>query len=85
MDLLCSADEGLFHVVRRLGASFQEDQTVLIGKCLALLEGDSPPVLQIVLVPNEHDHHIALAMLPGLLEPAREMLECVPSRDIIDQ
>ncbi len=36
-------------------------------------------------VAYEHDDHVAVAVLPGVLQPGGQMVEGVPPRDIVDQ
>jgi hypothetical protein len=40
---------------------------------------------QIGLVANEHDSHIGVGMLPRILQPACQVVEGFPTRDVIDQ
>ena len=37
------------------------------------------------LVANEHDDHVAVAVLSGILQPGCQMVECVPPSDVINQ
>ena len=37
------------------------------------------------LVPDEHDDHVAVAVLPGVLQPGGEVVEGVPPGDIVHQ
>ena len=41
--------------------------------------------LQIALIAYQHDHHVRVAVLSGVLQPGGQMIERVPSRDIVDQ
>lgn len=36
------------------------------------------------LVSDEHDDHVAVAVLPRVLQPGRQVVEGVPSGDIVD-
>ena len=85
MNLLCGIDEGILHVESGLGTGLQKDQTVLLRERSSLLGGHRAAVLQIIFVADQHDHHVALAVLPGLLEPPRQVLEGVPPCYVVDQ
>eukprot|EP00581_Thalassiosira_minuscula_P028360 CAMPEP_0183753346 /NCGR_PEP_ID=MMETSP0739-20130205/2881_1 /TAXON_ID=385413 /ORGANISM="Thalassiosira miniscula, Strain CCMP1093" /LENGTH=229 /DNA_ID=CAMNT_0025989815 /DNA_START=524 /DNA_END=1213 /DNA_ORIENTATION=- len=77
--------ERLFDIVRRLGTRFHKDETVFIGERLALLGGYRAAMFEIVLVPDEHDDHVGLTVLPGFLEPSSKVFEGVPSGDVVDK
>lgn len=85
VDLPGRVDESLLDIGGRLGGGLHEDEAVLPGKGLALLALHVPPRLQITLVAYEHDDHVAVAVLPGVLQPGGEMVECVPPGDIVDE
>lgn len=85
VDLLRRVYERLLHVVRRLGRRFHEDQTVFVGECLPLLGAHGAAMLQIVLVANEHNDHVGLGVLTGLLQPPPQVLEGVPPGDVVDK
>merc|ERR1719384_1305972 len=70
VDLPGGVDEGLLHVGGSLGRGFHEDETVLPRKCLALLPLHVSPCFQVTFVAYEHDHHVAVAVLPGILQPS---------------
>lgn len=78
VNFLRGIDEGILHIERGLGTRFQKNQTILLCKRPSLLRGHRAAVFQIVLVADQHNHHVALAVLPSLLEPPRQMLEGVP-------
>ena len=37
------------------------------------------------LVPDEHDDHVGVGVLPGVLEPRGQVVEGVPPRDVVDE
>ena len=41
------------------------------------------PCNAIPLVPDEHDDHVAVAVLPGVLQPGGQVIEGVPPGDVI--
>ena len=43
------------------------------------------PCNAIPLVPDEHDDHVGVGVLPRVLEPRGQVVERVPPRDVIDQ
>jgi len=85
VDLPRSAYEGLLHVGRRLSAGLHEDEAVLPRERLALLPLHLPPPLQVTLVANKHDDHVGVGVLAGVLQPLRQVLEGVPSSDVVHQ
>mmetsp|Transcript_15310 Transcript_15310/g.23313 ORF Transcript_15310/g.23313 Transcript_15310/m.23313 type:complete len:239 (-) Transcript_15310:92-808(-) len=85
VNLFSSVDKSLFHVMGGLGTRFQKDQSVRVSKCLSFLRCDRSSVFQIVFVSNEHNHHVALRVLPSFFQPPRKMLECVSSCNIVDK
>ena len=58
-----------------------EDESVLPGEGLALLPLDVAPRLQITLVADEHDDHVGVGVLPRVLQPGRQVVECVPGEE----
>ena len=85
VNLLRGVHKGILHIEGGLGAGFQKDQTILLREGPSLLRGHRAAVLQIVLVADQHNYHVALAVLPGLLEPSRQMLEGVPPRYVVHE
>jgi len=85
MNLLGGIDEGILHVEGGLGTGFQKDQTILLRERPSLLGGHRTAVLQIIFVADQHDNHVALAVLPSLLEPPRQVLEGVPPCYVVDE
>merc|ERR1719161_705885 len=57
---------------------------MLTRKLCALLVGYLTP-LQIALVTNEHEHHIRISVRPCFLQPLCEVVEGVPSGDVVNQ
>ena len=37
------------------------------------------------LVADEHDDHVGVGVLPGVLEPRGQVVEGVPPRDVVDE
>eukprot|EP00215_Chloropicon_roscoffensis_P008709 CAMPEP_0196639540 /NCGR_PEP_ID=MMETSP1085-20130531/2100_1 /TAXON_ID=41879 ORGANISM="Pycnococcus sp, Strain CCMP1998" /NCGR_SAMPLE_ID=MMETSP1085 /ASSEMBLY_ACC=CAM_ASM_000807 /LENGTH=223 /DNA_ID=CAMNT_0041968585 /DNA_START=143 /DNA_END=815 /DNA_ORIENTATION=+ len=85
VDLPRRVDEGLLDVVRGLGGGLHEDQPVLFGEGLPLLRGHRPPVSQVRLVADEHDGHIRVRVLPGVVKPGRQGVEGLPPGDVVHQ
>ena len=52
-----------------LAEGLHKDEIVLLGELLALLKGDCPTVLQVQLVPDEHNHHVCIGILSSLFQP----------------
>ncbi len=48
------------------------------GERLPLLSLDVSPRLQVALVAYQHDHHVRVGVLPGVLQPRRQVVERVP-------
>mmetsp|Transcript_14976 Transcript_14976/g.31771 ORF Transcript_14976/g.31771 Transcript_14976/m.31771 type:complete len:163 (+) Transcript_14976:552-1040(+) len=85
MNLLRRIYERLLNIIRRLCASLHENQPILFSKRPPLLRRNCPPMLQIILIPNQHNDHIALTVLPRLLKPSTQVLEGVSTRDVVDE
>lgn len=57
----------LLDVLSSLGRGLHENKTVLPCKLLAFLCGDCPSAGKITLIPDEHNGHICVSMLPCIL------------------
>jgi len=55
--------------------SLHEHQPVLLGELFAFFGANCSPVREVTLVANEHDGHIGVGMLPGILQPACKMVK----------
>merc|ERR1719188_1707871 len=55
------------------------------GKCFTLFPLDISSSLQVTLVTNEHDDHVTVAVLPGVLQPGSQVVEGVPPGDVVHQ
>lgn len=75
----------VFHVGGGLGRGLQEDEPVLLGKLLALLEAHGSAVLQIALVADQHDDHVRVGVLTRLFQPPREVVERLAPCDVVHQ
>lgn len=75
VDLSGGLDEGLLDIVGCLGAGLQEDETVLASKLLAFLDAHGSPVIEVALVADQHDGHVGVGMLTGILEPRAKVVE----------
>jgi len=84
VDFPGGVDECLLDVGGRLGGGLHEDEPVLPGERLPLLPLYVPSSLQVTFVSNEHDDHVAVAVLPGVLQPGGQVVERVPASNIID-
>lgn len=67
------------------GGSLHEHQSVLFRKLFTFFSANCSPVSEVALVADEHDGHIGVRMLPGILQPARQMVECLSPGDIINE
>ena len=65
----------LLDVCRRLGRRLQKDEIMLVRKLLALLHGDCASVIKVRLVADEHDGHVAVAVVPSVVQPRDEVVE----------
>merc|ERR550519_923663 len=83
VDLPGSVDEGLLHVGGSLGRGFHEDEPVLPCKGLPLLPLHVSTCFQVAFVAYEHDHHVAVAVLPCVLQPRCQVVESVSPCDVI--
>jgi hypothetical protein len=75
----------LFHIVSRLGRSFQKQQSIRIRKRLSFIRRDSSAMFQIVLVANEENDHTRLRVLFGFFQPPPEMLKGIAPRHIVHE
>ena len=55
------------------------------SKGLGLVRGHRPEVLQIALVPDEHDHDVRVGVVPELLEPSGDVRVRLVFRDVVDE
>jgi len=55
------------------------------GKGLTLFSFNISSSLEIALVANEHDDHVTVAVLPGVLQPGGQVVKGVSASDIIHQ
>merc|ERR550519_2825482 len=85
VDLPGCVDEGLLHIGGSLGRGLHEDEPMLPCKRLALLPLHISTCFQVTFVAYEHDHHVAVAVLPGVLEPCCQVVESVSPSDVIDK
>lgn len=85
VDLLGGVDERLLHVGGRLRRRLHEDEAVLARERLALLLLHLPPRLQVRLVADQHDHHVRVRMLTGVLQPRGQVVEGVAAGDVVDE
>ena len=85
VDLLSDVDEGLVHVLRCLRRRLVEEDPVLLRELLPLLRRDDPRVLQVRLVPDEHDRDVLRRVLLAVLQPRRQVLERLPPRDVVHE
>jgi len=83
MYLSRSVDERILDVVRRLCARLHEHQSVFFGERFALLRRDLAPVCEVAFVSYEHDGHVCVGVLLGILEPACEVVEGFSPRDVV--
>lgn len=54
-------------------------------KCLCLLCGDGPEVLQIALIPDEHDDDVRVRVIAQLLQPSGNVDVCRMLGDVVDE
>jgi hypothetical protein len=55
------------------------------SKGFGLIRGHRPKVLQIALVPDEHDHDVRIGVVPELLKPPSDVRIRLVFRDIVDE
>lgn len=67
---LTSLQERLLNIESSFCGSFEEYQSILLRKSLALLGADLSPVVQVRLVTDEHDHYVRIAVLSYLFQPS---------------
>ena len=70
VDHLTSLQECLLYVKCRFCGSFEEYQSIFLCKSLAFFGADLSAIIQIRLVPNEHDHYIRIPVLSYLFQPS---------------
>lgn len=75
--------ERLFDVARLQSTGLDEAQRIIRRKLLALLLGDRPQVYEIALVANQHDHNVAIRMIPELFQPPCHILERLVLADVV--
>eukprot|EP00290_Baffinella_frigidus_P005168 CAMPEP_0180134656 /NCGR_PEP_ID=MMETSP0986-20121125/10299_1 /TAXON_ID=697907 /ORGANISM="non described non described, Strain CCMP2293" /LENGTH=208 /DNA_ID=CAMNT_0022075073 /DNA_START=132 /DNA_END=759 /DNA_ORIENTATION=- len=85
VDLFRGVDKRLLHVVCGLGRGFQKDEPVLPCERFALSVGDGAAVLEVALVPDEHDGHVGVGVLQRVLKPRRQVVERLSPRDVVHQ
>lgn len=85
VDLLRRVDERLLHVRRRTSRRFHKHQPVLPGKRLTFLLLDLTARIQITLVADQHDDHVRVGVLPGVLEPGRQVVERLAARNVVHE
>lgn len=85
VDLLRRVDERLLHVRRGASRRFHKHQTVLPSERFALLLLDLAARIQITLVANQHDDHVRVGVLPGVLEPGRQVVERLAARNVVHE
>lgn len=65
----------LFDIVASLGTRLYEHDIELLCLPLSLLHGHLPLVLQVSLVPHQHDDDIIASLCPNILYPLVHLLE----------
>ena len=68
-----------------LGRSLQEDESVLLCEQLSLLGAHRAPVLQVALVPYQHDGHVWVTILSRFFEPSAEVVEALPPGNVVNK
>lgn len=77
--------EGLRDLPEVLRVDLDELQPVLLGEAGPLLQSHCPLVLQVVLIPDQQDLHVRVAVDFHLLQPVLYMGKSIPAGDIVDQ
>lgn len=85
INLFGCIDERLLDIRGRSRRSLHENQSVLAGERLPLLLLHLATRLEIAFVPDQHYHHIRVRMLTGVFQPCRQVVECLATRDVVDQ
>merc|ERR1712184_233885 len=55
------------------------------SKSLSLFSLDISPSFQVTLVADEHDDHVAVAVLSGILQPGGQVVEGVSPGDVVNK
>lgn len=85
VDLLRRVDERLLHVRRGAGRCFHKHETMLPGERFTLLLLDLAARIQITLVADQHDDHVRVGVLSGVLEPSRKVVKCLATCNVVDE
>lgn len=85
IDHAARLEEHILHIIGGLRRRLHEDEAVLAGEALPLLERDLAARVQIVLVSDQHDDHIRISVLADLFQPPRQMGERIAPRNIVDK
>ena len=74
--------EGLPLLSLHVSPGLQITRNSLVKPSSLLYRGEA---LLLPFVSDEHDDHVAVAVLPGVLQPGGQVVECVSASDVIDQ
>lgn len=89
LDLLVNLFGRIYECLLYVGScarrSLHEDQSVLAGEGLALLFLHLTPRIQIALVAYQHNDHVRVRVLTRILQPGGQVVEGLPSRDVVHQ
>lgn len=84
IDLFGGVDESLLDVGGSLGRRLHEDEAVLASERFAFFLLHFTSGFEIALVTDKHNDHIRVGMLSRVLEPRCEMIESLPSGDVVN-
>lgn len=66
----------LLHFTSRVQVTGREEVSTME---IVIRTADSP------LVANQHDYHVRVGMLASVLQPGRQVVECLPASDVVDE
>lgn len=75
VDLSEDALECLLYVGGLQGGGLNKGQTLLLAECLGVLCLNRPQVTQVAFVTDQHDHNVAVGVVPQLLQPPLNVLK----------
>lgn len=77
--------ECFFNICGLQSWSFYKRKPFLLWKCLSIISWHTSQMLEIRLVPNQHDHNVGVGVISQLLQPSFNILIGYMLRDVIHQ
>lgn len=72
----------LLDILSCFSRRLHEHQAILLCKLLPFLGAHGPSVSEIALVSYQHYCHVHARVLPCILQPARQVVECFPPKRV---